>query len=178
MKKIKYIIFFIALLISYFIYLFYMMIWLDNNTVYTMENITETQNAILKDEMGINQFEDVLIQKVTHNSTWGNDIRRSFRVIAYVPTSCSNLSEYIIENEDRFTGGKSINMDNETEFSYYSTGYIPLERYIMEEGIENTVYKNMVSLAWLIVVILLNCLILIPYKRIGKYFKKLLNVYP
>lgn len=155
-----------------------MMIWLDNNTIYTMEHITETQNAILKEEMGIDQFEDVLIKKVTHKATWGNDIRRYFRVIAYVPTSCSNLSEYIIENEDRFTGGKTINMDNETEFSYYSTGYNPLERYIMEEGIENTAYKSKVSLGWLIVVILLNCLILIPYGRIYNYFKKLLNVYP
>jgi hypothetical protein len=69
--KIKIIIFIIFFLISFTFYYFHIMIYSFDNTEISMADLSKEQNDRLKNEMGLNQFNTLIITNVNYSTVWG-----------------------------------------------------------------------------------------------------------
>lgn len=165
--RIKTIIFIMTFFISWMVYNFYMMYYVVDNAVITMTDLTQEQNDILKNELELNQFSSLNIISVSHSTTWGNDIPRYFRFKIIISEKQKSDFLSYIENSDNLYYIDSIS-DNEFEISYSTIGGSKVEEFVRKEG----VFKSFrgIYLIGLSVIILLNSLIFVPYKKIYSHF--------
>ena len=165
--KIKIFFFAIFFLISSMAYNLYMLNYVDENTVITMDNLSKEQNNLLKSELNLNQFSSLTIMSVRHPTTWGNDTPRYFGFDVMISEKeKGDFLSYIEKSED--LGCIDHISDNEFEICYVDTAGSTVESYIRKEGIFSS-FRGM-YLNGLLIIILMNSIIFIPYKKIYSRF--------
>lgn len=174
-SRIKFFLFFILLIIVLLIYTVHMLIWIDNNTIFSVDDLTLEQELFIQQETDVVFPSNATIDKVYFYDTWGNDTLRTFMIEIIMPkksyeelaktiptTSESNKSLKLIKENDNST---------RVELRYYVHGYSNLEEFIKKSGYENITYKTIYAIRNLIPAILISFIPLIPYKKISNLLK-------
>lgn len=164
-KKVKYIAAVIIFLIGFVCYLYGILIWQDNNTVYTLQDCTQSQKEKIESEIGIVFPTEALVEEIKYRYTWGNDIPRYYEM--KVSMTRDAYQTFKIEDTPVSLGEvKSLGDDCIVEVFYRSDGYTPLASWMTEQGEENRGYKNAVAAAWFVVLVIVSCIPIVPYKKI------------
>lgn len=164
-QKIKYIASSVIFLIGFVCYLYGILIWQDNNTVYAIQNCTQGQKEKLESEIGIVFPVEALIEEIKYRYTWGNDIPRYYEM--KVRMTRDAYQTFKIEDTTVSLGEvKLLGDDCIVEVFYRSDGYTPLAAWMTEQGEENRGYKNTVAAAWFVVLVIVSCVPIVPYKKI------------
>ena len=180
LKTIRYILFFFSLSLSLFIFCFYMISVLDNNTYYMSSNIEKTQSQEIKDLIGLSKFASIKIEGFKYNSTFYYDTKRYIyfditisyddyiSFIKYIeegqdqPLEVQHPHFYVIEESLTNLTDSSYKM----QIMYVTIGWNDIH-YL--EGNQRYSSEVWYLLPAFFSIILVNSLIILPYKKIYRF---------
>lgn len=173
---IKFILSFFLLVVGLLIYSFNSIIWIDNNTRFTIENCDLQQQLVIEEELGIVFPENLTIDKLFFYATWGNDTRRSFIFEITVSKSTYEQLKEAIPSANKPSLTMKILEEKQESYKvtiHYSVfGHSDIEKLLRNEGYENTTYKTCVLLIKLVLVILISLIPLIPFKKLLRFLEQ------
>lgn len=165
-RKWKYLLTIVIFLVGFAIYMYGIMIWQDNNTVYTVRNCTQNQKEVIEAEIGTSFPTSALVEEIKYRYTWGNDIPRYYEIVLHMTKE--EYQKLNVEENEKISLGSVKPMEDTCEVVvfYRTEGYTQLATWMTEQGEENRGYKNAVSVAWFVVLIVVSSVPLLPYKKI------------
>lgn len=183
LNVLRWIVFFITLSISMFIFIFYMIFKLDANEYYVLNNLTKEQSEEIKEVIGFSEFEKITINSFKHKYEWGNDIYRNF---TFDITVSNEVYEVFVEFIEMQMGGMNpaekpcavilednvLQEENSHKMQIVYTVWDDngILGYVIREGQRHYASEVWVLIPQFLLLLLVNSLIVLPYKK--KIFRR------
>ena len=177
--------FIITMIVSLFVFIIYCAIKIDDNTHYRSDNITEAQSDDIKELIGFSQFTNLTVEGYDYKLTSGNDsmyaytfditiTEKEFQIFSeYIKTEMPQIDyrNYldVIIIEDSLIINKPL---YKLQIIYRIRGGGKILDYIMREDDIHYAAGLWIVIPQCVLLLLVNSLIILPYKDIFSFIRK------